>query len=635
MREVRKSPMRDAVVARVVDEPRFLEELRRVPDIILSDFDLPQFDGMRALELTRKFAPDIPFILISGTIGEEMAVEAMRRGADDYLLKDRLARLVPAMERAIRDRRQRMERRIAEQARSEREALFRQVVENISEVVWMTDVTKTRMLYISPNYEVIWGRPVDELYGRALAWLDSVHPADQERVRAALAEQQKTFRYEETYRVTRPDGGVRWIRDRAFPVRDSQGRVVRIVGLAEDVTKVRDLESQFLRSQRMEAVGALAGGIAHDLNNILAPVLLTTGFLKESVQSDRDQDLLNMMEQAARRGADIVRQLLTFSRGVDGEHVQLQPRHLLREMISIMRETFPREIEISEVVRPGLRPILADATQIHQVLMNLCVNARDAMPRGGRLTLTAQNVTLDESETRAYREARPGHYVVLSVTDTGCGIAPDVLPKIFEPFFTTKELGKGTGLGLSTVVGIVRSHQGFVTVESDVGRGTTIHVHLPAAVGVAVAPGPSPAVQRNLGQGELILAVDDEVAIAEATRDVLAAFGFQSLIATSPERALEVFRANSERIRLVITDLMMPGMNGITLANIMRETRPDLRFVITTGLSPDDKREEIEALGVTEILRKPSGPAELVQAVRRALDIQGAPLCSGEATVGQ
>lgn len=608
---------------RVESEEGFRAELKPELDLILCDYQMPQFTALRALEVLRESGLTVPLIIVSGTIGEDMAVAAMKEGASDYLLKDRLVRLGQAVERVLEQHRWRRERMEAEAALRESEERFRQVVESIHEVFWMTDVEHREMLYISPGYETIWGRPTAHLIKAPNAWLDAIHPEDRERVAEAMRTKQATGEYDETYRIVRPDGSVRWIRDRAFPVQRNGEPVTRVAGVAEDVTERKLLEAQFLRAQRMEAIGTLASGVAHDLNNILAPMLMAASLLKESVSDARDREMLQMVERSAERGADLIRQLLSYSRGMPGARVPVQPKHLLREVEGLIRETFPREIKITFTLKKDLWPVVADATQLHQVMMNLCVNARDAMPEGGTLKVSAQNVEFNDEQVARWPGARPGPFVAIRIEDTGTGIAPENLPRIFNPFFTTKEVGKGTGIGLSTAFGIVNNHGGFITVDSRLGEGTAFDVYLPVAldsVAPEAAAGEKPA-QR--GEGEVILVVDDEEPIREATRHVLMQNGYRVVTAVNGRHALTVFLAHRNDVKLVITDVMMPEMGGGTLARALRVLAPGLKILATSGLEADRQHREFASLGGAEILQKPCGAATLLDAVRRTLDQRG------------
>ena len=501
----------------------------------------------------------------------------------------------------------------------ESEERFRAVVENIREIFWMTTGDGRRVLYVSPSYEVIWGRSCATLLSAPESWIEAVHVEDRPRVSEAARTRLSTGTFDEQYRVVRPDGSERWVRDHAFSVRNAEGGIDRIVGIVEDITERKKLEAQFLRAQRMEAVGMLAGGVAHDLNNILAPMLMAAGLLKESITETRDREMLTMVENSARRGGEIVRQLLTFSRGAEGARAPVQIRHLLKEMAAIIRDTFPREISLHEDHARDLWPIVADPTQIHQVLVNLCVNARDAMPYGGRLGLRSENVTLSRQDLPAKPECKPGPYIAVSVSDTGMGMSPEVLERIFDPFFTTKGPERGTGLGLSTVQSIVLGHGGFIAVNSSVGRGSVFKILLPAAPGrcesdEAVSDTPFPR-----GHGECILVVDDEAPIRASIQEALQQHNYTVLTAANGKEAITTFLTHRDRVRLVLTDEMMPEMGGVPLMRALRLLDPRMKFIVASGLESDAKRDEFTAVGVQKILPKPSGPKALLEAVREVL----------------
>ncbi|MDI1248341.1 MAG: PAS domain S-box protein [Lacunisphaera sp.] len=511
------------------------------------------------------------------------------------------------------------ERKRAEAALRESEERFRQVVESIQEVFWMTDTAKRQMLYISPGYEKIWGRTREGLYASSLSWLESIHPEDRERILSSARTKQVLGTYDEEYRILRPDGSIRWIRDRAFPVRNAAGEVYRITGVAEDITERKKLEEQFLHAQRMEAIGVLASGIAHDLNNILAPSLMVAGLLKASFTTPRDHKLLELVENGAKRGANLIRQLLSFTHGgAAGARVMVQMRHLLKEMMEIMRETFPRNITIEELIPLDLWTVNADPTQLHQVLMNLCVNARDAMPDGGTLTVEAANTQV--TATAPIDAAlRPGPCLWISIKDTGHGIPPDIMSRIFDPFFTTKGVGKGTGLGLSTVQRIVRSHEGVVKIFSQPGEGTAFELYLPAVdTQVASSQDELPNLPHD-GQQELILLVDDEPSIRESVGRLLEKWGYRVLAAADGEEALRLFVEHQGEVRLVLTDIQMPGMDGLALIRALRVLEPDMRAVVISGLGHDVKQAELAELEIPEILTKPFSPERLLKQLHHLL----------------
>jgi PAS domain S-box-containing protein len=512
-------------------------------------------------------------------------------------------------------------RQHAEAALRESEERFREIAETIQEVFWVTDAAKTRMLYVSPAYERIWGRPCQSLYESPRDWLEAIHPDDREHVAHAAATQQASGRYNVEYRIVRPDGQVRWIRDVAFPVRDGSGQVVRVVGVARDVTERRELAEQLRQAQKMEAIGQLAGGVAHDFNNILAVIMMQVG-LTESLQNlpHEAREGLEQIRLAAGRAANLTRQLLLFSR-----RQVMQPRILdLNEVVTSLAKMLQRII--GEDVRLELRlhpaPLMtrADAGMLDQVLMNLAVNARDAMPRGGKLVVETAARTLTEAETAAIPEATAGRYVSLRVTDAGSGIPPEILPRIFEPFFTTKEPGKGTGLGLATVYGIVNQHGGCIRVTSEPGRGTSFEVLLPAREDASAEAGEA-AQPVPRGGTETILLVEDDAAVRQLTRAVLEAHGYRVLEAAHGREALALWEQADGRVDLLLADLVMPeGLSGSALAERLRARRSDLRVVFTSGYSAEIAGRELSLKPGQNFLQKPATSTDLLDTVRRCLD---------------
>lgn len=991
LRELRRAGF-DPHWERVETEPEFLARLQPEVELILSDFALPQFSGLRALNLLREQRLETPFILISGTIGEDLAVTAIKQGATDYLLKDRLARLGPAVQHALEQANLRRERKQAEAALRESEERFRQLAENIHDVFWLTDPAKNQMLYVSPAYEAIWGRSCAELYASPRLWLDAIYPEDRARVLQAAETKQVLGTYDEEYRVVRPDGALRWIRDRAFPVQNAAGEVDRIAGVARDITErkqaewdlrekerqlhatdrrlaeivhgmaeacfaldqdwrftfindrcepllhcsreqmlgrcmweifdkllgtpmenhyrramtervpvsfealspiaqrwldirlfpsgdglaaflmdihdrkltelalrgseerlrlitnlvphgifakdtagryiyanralgeltgrpveeligkddfalvpnreeaeafrrddrsvieggtvrfiaeepftdakgqkhclqttkipfvvpetgesavlgvwvdvtnwkaaenqvreqaamldqahdaiivrgyydrkitfwnkgaenlygwtaaqaagqdiadlicvdpngpdeirdellqndewrgetshktragkeliintraslVRDgdgepksvlsintditeqknLEARFLRAQRMESIGTLASGVAHDLNNILAPIMMSAPLLRFPLDDEQRDSLVTSIEAAATRGAEVVRQVLAFGRGLEGEKRPLPIASLVKEMLKIMRETFPKNIEVKSTLAPGLWPVIGDATQLHQVLLNLCVNARDAMPHGGLLQLRASNLQIDANYASMIPDAAPGECVLLEISDSGTGIPPEIIERIFDPFFTTKGIGQGTGLGLSTVLGIVRSHGGFIQVQSRPGQGTTFQIYLPATAEHEIPPAEAPNEPIPRGNGELILVVDDEPSIRNSARTALETRGYRVLCAADGSEALATFALNAARVNVVLTDLMMPIVDGLTLVRALRAMKPALPIIASTGLGEKNQLAELKTLQVETVLHKPYSASTLLRTIHDAI----------------
>jgi PAS domain S-box-containing protein len=396
-------------------------------------------------------------------------------------------------------------------------------------------------------------------------------------------------------------------------LRDPSGRPQAVLIINTDITDRKQLEAQFLRAQRLESIGVLAGGIAHDLNNLLAPILLSVGIMRNAFPDAKFEGMIALVEASAQRAAEMVKQVLTFARGVEGERVILQPTHLIREIQRIAEQSFPKSIEFGVVCPRDLKVVLGDATQLHQVLMNLCVNARDAMPAGGTLTIAAENVDLDEQYAAMNPEARPGPYVLLRVTDSGAGMSPEVLGKIFEPFFTTKEVGKGTGLGLSTSMAVVRSHGGFLHVSSEPGRGTEFRVYLPAHASNAVEGTGADASEPLPGNGETVLVVDDERIIREITRATLEGHGYQVVMAGDGTEALAQYAEHRHEIRAVLLDMIMPFLDGPGTIRALRRMNPELPIIGVSGMTETAKAAESALKGKIPFLPKPYTTEKLLE----------------------
>lgn len=403
-------------------------------------------------------------------------------------------------------------------------------------------------------------------------------------------------------------------------LRDAQGQPKAVLAINTDITERRHLQSQLQRAQRLEELGRLAGGVAHDLNNILSPILLTTGLLHSMSDDPESMEMASLIEANARRGAEIVRQLLTFARGMEGTRVVVQPSQLAGEIVRVARETFPKDVTVLSQIPEGLWGIQGDPTQVHQVLLNLTVNARDAMPGGGNILVRARNLRIDEQFAAMNHDARPGPYVVLSVSDTGTGIAPEIMDRIFDPFFTTKEIGKGTGLGLAMVAGIVKSHFGFINVRSQVGHGTTFDVYLPAHPGeTASAPAPAPSSPRR-GNQELVMVVDDEQGVRLAIQRTLERHGYRVVTAGDGAEALDLYLRHREAVQLIVTDIRMPIMDGVALTRAVRGLPSSVGILAVSGDASDSNVSEIVKLGATSFVTKPFSASSLLAQVARLLE---------------
>ncbi len=705
-------------------------------DLILSDYTLRGFDGLSALELARARCPQTPFIFLSGTIGEERAIDALKRGATDYVIKDRPSRLIPAMRQALTHAAEEKHLRETEESLRQHREHLRQITENIADLILMAALDG-RCVYCNPAYAAATGRAPDQAGFDLFA---DIHPQDQAPARqvfAAAVRGEPSARTE--YRLRRADRGVRTVEAQHSVVRDAAGAIRQILLVLRDVTErraaeerirhqaalldraqdailVRDmedrvtywnqsaariygwtaaeaagrettglwnedpaqveiarhatlfygewtgemhqrsragadlvmqsrwslvqtddgapagflvintdiaerkrLEAQFLRVQRVESIGLLASGVAHDINNVLVPILASTELLEPLTPTPEAKQFLTSIRSSAQHGAALVRQLLAFARGAVGQHVELPLPPLLEDFIAFTAQTFPKNIGFQIEVARDIWPVRGDATQLKQVLVNLCINARDAMPAGGEITLKLRNVVLTELEAAALREVKSGPHCVLEVADNGPGMPAGVLAKIFDPFFTTKPLGKGTGLGLAAVRGIVKGHEGAIAVESTPGVGTTFRLYLPAITTGRRESNPPVPVSQPQGAGQSILLIDDEATVRDILSALLVASGYRVFKAANGSEALAVFRERRHDIALILTDVMMSDSDGFeVIANLRRENYRG-PILAMSGLAGNGTYEaKAKALGVP-ILGKPLTRDTLVRAVQTAL----------------
>lgn len=416
------------------------------------------------------------------------------------------------------------------------------------------------------------------------------------------------------------DGSFYWVDTTIVPFLGSDGKPYQHVAIRYDITEKKLTEQQLLRAQRMESIGTLAGGIAHDLNNILSPILMSVDMLEMGEHDAETRRWLEVIRENAERGANLVRQVLTFARGMEGERIPVQVRHIVKDLAKVLQETLPKSITLRFEIVPDLDLIKADPTQIHQVLMNLCINARDAMPDGGNMILKAENVTLDEHYARVHLDASAGNYVVLSVTDSGTGMSDYVVKRIFDPFFTTKDIGKGTGLGLATSQSIIKSLDGFINVYSEVGKGTRFTVYIPALESADDETSESLSSALPHGAGEMILVVDDEVHVREITRATLEKFGYRVIVAGDGAEALAEFSKNSGDVALVLTDLTMPVIDGCSVIRTIRKMNPEARVIAMSGLMNAEQVAELRQLRVQDILTKPFSAENLLNSVNETLN---------------
>jgi len=693
---------------RVASKHKFLKELETFsPDLVIADYSIPQFSGLEALKIVREKNTRIPFILVTGMKNEEIAVECLKEGADDYILKSSLRRLPGAIQNALeKQRTERENERLEEELRRSQKQMLT-IFESITDaffsvnrswfIMYLNPRSDNFLVKVNKRREDLWGKnwwdefpsPTDSVAHKALhramethefaefeeynAALDSwlqvrAYPAEdglaiymqdiserkiaEEKIReqanlldiaqdaiivrdfednivywnnsaeriygwkqeeailknasqllnteietiARALEQveKKGSWFGELHQVTKMQKSV-VVESRWSLVRDNQGNPKSILTINKDITDKKNIEQQFLRAQRLESVGTLSSGILHDLNNVLTPIILAVPFIREKLTDDTSQDILKTLESSAKRGEGIVRQLMSYVRGVKGDRVLLELKLLVWELLHFIAETFPPIIKVVKHCPKGIWYVVGDSTQLYQVLMNLAINARDAMPSGGTLTIDLQNVMLSEQEANLHFGAVPGMYVALSVKDTGTGIPQEMINRIFDPFFTTKAPGKGTGLGLSSALSIVKSHGGFIDVHSVVDKGTEFKVFLPAKEEEAkVEVEPDNSVP--MGHGETILVVDDEQTMQDLLRPTLEKKNFKVLTAYNGDEAITVYRQYQDTIDVVLMDMLMPKLSGLSAIPELRHINPQVKIIGMTGSMLENMSGEMNGI---------------------------------------
>jgi len=581
-------------------------------DIVLCDWSLPGFSALDVLPLVREVAPNLPVIIVSGTLTEDLAVSVMRAGAQDFVLKDRLSRLVPAVERELRDAESRRARRRAEhevQASAER---YRHLFESSPLPMWVYDIETLRILTVNEAAIRRYGYTREEFLGLALTDLRA--PEDHEKLREDVARHSDM---PAIWRHLTKQGDHLVVEITAHDL-EFEGRATRLV-LANDVTERQRLEDQLRQSQKMEAIGRLAGGVAHDFNNILCVIMSYSETLLEALEPGEMRDDVEQIRNAGGRGAALTRQLLMFNRQQILEPRVLDLNEVLTDMGKMLQRLLREDIELASITDPALGQVRADQGSFEQVIMNLVVNARDAMPTGGKLTLRTANIELDRVYAHEHLGVTPGRYVMVEVIDTGIGMDPATQARVFEPFFTTKERGRGTGLGLSTVFGIVQQNHGHVWVASTLGQGTTFRIYLPRIDAVT-----TPVRQRSrpttLYGSETVLLVEDDDQVRAVALAILKKFGYAVIAARDGDEAQRHCEAYPKRIHLLLTDVVMPGITGPELARRLQRIRPEMKVLCMSGYTDDDDDQPSARDAEIEYLQKPFTAEALSTRVRRVID---------------
>ena len=588
-------------------------------DLVLSDYKVAGLDFLETLRHLQLQLPDVPVILVSGSVGEELAVDLLKQGLNDFVLKDRLSRLVPAIERSLNEREQQRRREEAELQLARNERLMRSVLDGTSDAVFVKDL-RGRYLLCNRAAAGFIGMAVDEILGcddRAL-----FPPDTAARIMAfdrQILTEGQVFTREEVL-TTRSGGQMTFLVTKG-PVIDENGQVSGIFGISRDITGQRKLEEQIRQAQKMESIGTLAGGIAHDFNNILSSILGYGELALEEMAADSPGwENVNTILEAGRRASHLTRDLLLFSRKQVSQKQQIEVNAVIARIEKFIRRIIGEDIRCETVLAGEPLQIYADGHQIEQVLMNFASNARDAMPQGGCLSITTERIVIDQAFIERNAFGSVGSYALITVADTGRGMDRETAEKIFEPFFTTKEMGKGTGLGLAVVYGIVMNHQGFIDVSSEPGKGCRFRIYLP--VSEAEKPAAVSGGEQEIPKGgsETILVAEDEVAVRRLITTILGRNGYTVIEAVNGEEAVQQFSAHRDEIDMLLFDLMMPVMDGKQACDAIRSIKGDVRGIFVSGYAPDNIRPPEYLDLPMEILFKPFSPKELLRTVRRILD---------------
>ncbi len=598
-------------------------------DIVLSDYSMPQFSAHEALSMLQESGMDIPFIVISGGIDEKTAVDLMKAGAQDYLYKDNLARLIPIVIRELKESEIRQERKQAKEALQQSQEMLQLVIDNIPEhVFWKnrnsvylgcnknfleaTGLEKPEDIIGKTDYDLPWKQKESDFY----------RECDRRIIETGIPE----FHIIESLHNT--EGQYVWLDTNKVPLRDSDGDIIGILGTFEDITerklaaeKNTQLEQQLHQSQKMEAIGRLAGGIAHDFNNLLTVII---GYSKMAMRSiDEESDAWKKIDEinnAGERAAALTRQLLAFSRKQIIKPQIINLNAIVADMKKMIGRLIGENVKLTTNLHSDLGNIKADQGQIEQIILNLTINARDAMPEGGNVTVLTSTVTMNEETDISQFKLPPGNYAKLSVIDTGCGMDEDTQSQIFEPFFTTKDVNKGTGLGLSTVYGIVQQNKGAIAVESTVGEGTVFQIYFPLTAESPPVKDSKPLLPEMLKGKEKILLVEDEEKVRELMCELLRSNGYDVITANNGQEGLNIFEHNQDSIDLVITDVIMPKMDGKEMADRMRQQRPNLNMVYISGYTEDTISRHGMLDSNAELIKKPFDPDQFVKKIREILD---------------
>lgn len=578
-----------------------------MPDLILLDVMMPGIDGFEVckhLRLDKQLA-EVPIILVTALEDRESRLRGIEVGADDFVSKpfDR-TELKARVKSIIRLNRYRKlvesEEKLKEQAA---------LLDVTHDSILVVDVTG-KLLYYNKNAEQLYGWTESEAAKNVEIFLGEGYLSKL----IELCDGAIKYSWEGELEQKTKEHKQITVNSRWTIMPDKTGYPKSVLVVNSDITEKKKLEAQLLRTQRLENIGALASGIAHDLNNVLTPIMIAISIMQRKYKDESSQRMLSTLENTTKRGADLIKQVLSFGRGLKNEKNIIQIKHLILEIEKIIKETFPKSIQIFINISKDLWTISADTTQMHQILLNLSVNARDAMmPRGGTITISAENILIDDSYASIYPEAKAGQYILITTKDIGCGIAEDILDKIFEPFFSTKQIGEGTGLGLATVKNIIKSHNGFLSLKSKVGEGTEFKVYLPASKENLAEPPDELFMDDELsGNAKQVLVVEDEASIREITKTSLDAYNYKVLTANDGIEAIALYAQYKNDIDVILLDIAMPIMDGATALPALYRLNPKVKIIVVTGFGATYTLEALSDYGVRVILKKPYTTKQLL-----------------------
>jgi two-component system, cell cycle sensor histidine kinase and response regulator CckA len=598
-------------------------------DLVISDHSMPHFNSFNALDVLKKRGLDLPFFLVSGTIDEERAVSAMKAGVHDYIMKGNLPRLVPAIQRELREAEMRRKRKEAEEALRSSEEKYRTILENIEDGYYEVDIAGN-FTFFNDSMCRIYGYPREELMG-----MNNRQYTDQENAKKSFKAFNRVYRTGEStkefdWEIIRKDGTKRCIETSVCLMKDSSGNRIGCRGIVLDITERKraeeereKMQAQLIQAQKMESIGTLAGGVAHDFNNLLTTI---QGYAQLALMSLKESDPFyenfKEIQQASVRAAKLTRQLLLFSRQQPMDLHPIVLNEIVDNLMKMLKRLIGEDITVQTDLDPNLWTNMADSGNMEQVIMNLVMNAKDAMSEGKNITIKTENVDIDKDYCEINIYARPGKFTCLSVEDTGVGMDKEIIQHIFEPFFTTKEVGKGTGIGLSVVYGIVKQHEGWINVYSEPGRGSVFKVYLPASSVESkdATKGEVISIQDCHGKGERILLVEDDDGIREFAKRVLVESGYVGFEAANAEEALNIFKRENGNFHLVFSDVVLPEKSGLQLVEQLLLRKPELKVLLTSGYTDQKSQWPVICEKGYRFIQKPYGLTDLLRVVREVIE---------------